>query len=200
TTGATSKTPTEPTVAKQSKVATPETPTTATTGATSKTPTEPTVAKQSKVATPETPTTATTGAETIEQKVAAQVETSILDDQKPVDTVTNKTIDIEQINKIKEQLIDIFSNLPDYISQFYQEYKTQLKVVGSLTLAILTLTLIVSFLQTLQGIPILSVSFEFIGMGYAVWFVYRYLLQKSNRQELLDKIQDIKAEIVGKKS
>ncbi|NES01588.1 MAG: hypothetical protein F6K22_01300 [Okeania sp. SIO2F4] len=97
-------------------------------------------------------------------------------------------------------MIDIFSNLPDYISQFYQEYKTQLKVVGSLTLAILTLTLIVSFLQTLQGIPILSVSFEFIGMGYAVWFVYRYLLQKSNRQELLDKIQDIKAEIVGKKS
>ncbi|MGD1717695.1 CAAD domain-containing protein, partial [Dapis sp. BLCC M172] len=152
------------------------------------------------VSTSATPTTPTTGAETIEQKVAAQVETPILDDQKPVDTVTNKPIDIEQFNKIKEQLINIFSNFPDYINQFYQEYQSQLKVVGSLTLAILTLTLIVSFLQTLQGIPILSVSFEFIGMGYAVWFVYRYLLRKSNRQELLDKIEDIKAEIVGKQS
>ena len=227
TTGATGQTPEEPKLEKQSQVSTPATPTTPNTGAAAKTPAEPTVAKESQVATPTaTPTTdvtaqtspepmvakesqvatpaattpTTTGTETIEQKAATQVEASILDDQKPVDKVTNKTIDLEQLNKIKEQLIDIFSNFPDYISQFYQKYQNQLQVVGYVTLAILILTLIVSFLQALQGIPILSVSFELIGMGYTVWFVYRYLLRKPNRQELLDKIENIKAEIVGKQS
>ena len=97
-------------------------------------------------------------------------------------------------------MIDTFAYFPDYISQFYQTYQRQLKVIGSLILIILTFRLILGFLEALEGIPTLSISFEFIGIGYSVWFVYRYLLRKSNRQELLDKIQDIKAEIVGKKS
>ncbi|WP_293156122.1 CAAD domain-containing protein [Okeania sp. SIO2C9] len=149
-----------------------------------------------------TATTSTTKPQTLEEKVkvAAQVETSILDDQPSVDTITNETVNIDQLQKIKEKLIDTFANFPDYINQFYQTYQRQLKVIGSLILIILTFRLILGFLEALEGITTLSISFELIGMGYSVWFVYRYLLRKSNRQELLDKIEDIKADIVGKKS
>ena len=41
--------------------------------------------------------------ETMEQKGATQVETSTLDEQKPVDTTTNRTIDLEKPNKIEER-------------------------------------------------------------------------------------------------
>ncbi|WP_237397174.1 CAAD domain-containing protein [Okeania sp. KiyG1] len=164
------------------------------------TPTEETKVVKPTVEKPPTATTITTKPETVEQKVTVQVETSTLDDQQPVDTTTNESIESDQLQKIKEKLVDTFANFPDYISQFYQTYQRQLIVIGSLILIILTFRLILGFLEALEGIPTLSTSFELIGMGYSVWFVYRYLLRKSNRQELLDKIQDIKADIVGKKS
>ncbi|WP_375341039.1 CAAD domain-containing protein [Okeania sp. SIO2B3] len=145
-------------------------------------------------------TTLTTKPQTEEQKTSAQVETSTLDDQPSVETTTNETVESDRLQKIKEKLIDTFAYFPDYISQFYQKYQRQLKVIGSLILIILTFRLILGFLEALEGITTLSISFELIGMGYSVWFVYRYLLRKSNRQELLDKIEDIKADIVGKKS
>ncbi|MDE5100736.1 MAG: CAAD domain-containing protein [Trichodesmium sp. St16_bin4-tuft] len=155
---------------------------------------------QSQITTPVATTPTATDAETREQKVATQVETSILDDQKPVDTVTNQTVEVEQPNKIKEQFINIFFNFPDYINQLYQQYQGQLKLFGWLALVILTFTFIAVVIEALDGIPILSIIFELIGVIYLVWFVYRYLLKRSNRQELLDKIENIKREIFGKPS
>jgi len=38
-----------------------------------------------------------------------------------------------------------------------------------------------------------------IGMGYTGWFVYRYLLKASNRQELLTEVDSFKEQVVGKK-
>merc|ERR1739838_600611 len=162
--------------------------------------TEPTVQKERKISTSEATSPTTTGAETKVQKVATQIETSILDDQKPVNTVINKTIDIEQPNQSKEQLSNIFFDFPDYISQLYQKYQSQLQVFILLVLAILILILITDFIKALKEIPILSMSFELIGIIYVFWFVYYYLLRQFNRQELLDKIDNIIVEIVGKKS
>ncbi|MCL2923508.1 MAG: CAAD domain-containing protein [Trichodesmium sp. MAG_R04] len=173
------------------------------------TPTTTDVAGKTSKATPETETKISTSeatsptntvAETKVQKVATQIETSILDDQKPVNTVINKTIDIEQPNQTKEQLSNIFFNFPDYISKLYQEYKSQLQVFILLVLAILILILITNFIKALKEIPILSISFELIGIIYVVWFVYYYLLSQFNRQKLLDKIENIRVEILGKKS
>ena len=182
----------EETPETETKISTLQTTTPTTTGV------EETPETETKISTLQTTTPTTTDIETMEQKGAIQVETSTLDEQKPVDTTTNKTIDIEEPNKIEEQFRNIFSNFPDYINQLYQEYKIQLQVVFFLALAILTVKLLASFVQALNRIPILSISFELIGMGYLLWFVYRYLLNQDNRQELLDKIEDIRTEIIGK--
>ena len=64
----------------------------------------------------------------------------------------------------------------------------------------ITANQILNIIEALDGIPILSIIFELIGVIYLVWFVYRYLLKRSNRQELLDKIENIKREIFGKPS
>jgi hypothetical protein len=46
-------------------------------------------------------------------------------------------------------------------------------------------------------IPLLAPTFELVGIGYASWFVYRYLLQASTRKELTDEIDSFKTEIFG---
>ena len=183
----------------QSQITTPVATTSTATDVTENTSVE-TQKTQSQITTPVATTPTATDAETREQKVATQVETSILDDQKPVDTVTNQTVEVEQPNKIKEQFINIFFNFPDYINQLYQQYQGQLKLFGWLALVILTFTFMAVVIEALDGIPILSIIFELIGVIYLVWFVYRYLLKRSNRQELLDKIENIKREIFGKPS
>ncbi len=129
---------------------------------------------------------------------AAQVETQT-SDVEPVEIATaEETINTEQLEKIKQQLLNIFANFPEYISQFYQGYKSQLRVVALIIVTILTFRLIIGLLEVLEEIPILSFSFKSVGMGYTVWFIFRFLLRKSDRKELLEKVQNIKSEIVGR--
>ena len=49
----------------------------------------------------------------------------------------------------------------------------------------------------MNDIPLVSPTFELIGIGYSVWFVYRYLLKASTRQELTHEISTLKTQVVG---
>lgn len=49
----------------------------------------------------------------------------------------------------------------------------------------------------INSVPLLPRVFELVGLGYSAWFTYRYLLFKSNREELLDDIEVLKKKIAG---
>ncbi|KAI8108699.1 hypothetical protein M9435_005116 [Picochlorum sp. BPE23] len=49
----------------------------------------------------------------------------------------------------------------------------------------------------INSLPLLPKVFELVGLGYAAWFTYRYLLFKDNREELLDDIEALKKKIAG---
>lgn len=49
----------------------------------------------------------------------------------------------------------------------------------------------------INSVPLLPKVFELVGLGYSAWFTYRYLLFKSNREELLDDIEVLKKKIAG---
>ncbi len=105
-----------------------------------------------------------------------------------------------QAQQIKEQVISILSELPAYIGGFYQQYKSPLTVVGLILASIISLKVLLGVVDELNDIPLLAPTFELIGIGYTVWFVYRYLLRSSNRQQLGQEIQAIKEQVFGKKS
>lgn len=44
-------------------------------------------------------------------------------------------------------------------------------------------------MDALDDIPVVAPTFELIGIGYSVWFVSRYLLKASNKQELAQKLE-----------
>ena len=105
-----------------------------------------------------------------------------------------------QTQQFKEQIISILSEFPAYIGSFYEQYKSPLTVVGLILASIISLKVLLGVIDELNDIPLLAPTFELIGIGYTVWFVYRYLLRSSNRQQLGQEIQALKEQVFGKKS
>jgi glutamyl-tRNA synthetase len=105
-----------------------------------------------------------------------------------------------QTEQIKEQIISILSEFPAYIGSFYEQYKSPLTVIGVILASIVSLKVLLGIVDELNDIPLLAPTFELIGIGYTAWFVYRYLLRSSNRQQLGQEIQALKEQILGKKS
>jgi len=54
-----------------------------------------------------------------------------------------------------------------------------------------------SVVGAINALPLLPKMFELVGLGYSAWFTYRYLLFKSNREELVDDIEARKKKIAG---
>lgn len=111
-------------------------------------------------------------------------------------TRTSPTQD-EQWREIGSQISRFLALLPDYIGRFFSEYKQPIITVGLIFAAIITVKVVLAVIDALNDIPLLSPTFELIGIGYSVWFVNRYLLQASKRQELSQELQSLKKQVVG---
>lgn len=104
----------------------------------------------------------------------------------------------DQWLKYGEQVSGFLATLPDYVGTFFNRYKQPLITVGLIVAAIVTVRVVLAILDALNDIPLVAPTFELIGIGYSAWFVYRYLLKASNRQELTSEIAALKSQVVGK--
>lgn len=105
-----------------------------------------------------------------------------------------------QMQQVGAKISNFLDQLPVYLSRFFETYKLPLISLGLIFATIVALRVVFAVVDALNGIPLFSSFFEVIGIAYATWFVYRYLLQASTRQELAAKIQSFKQEIVGNNS
>ena len=102
-----------------------------------------------------------------------------------------------QWQQISRQISNFLEQLPTYLGSFFQEYKLPIISFALLVAGVATLKILLAILDTLNDIPLLSATFELIGMSYAIWFTLRYLLKASTRQELAAELNSIKKQIVG---
>merc|ERR1712233_149761 len=63
--------------------------------------------------------------------------------------------------------------------------------------AVVALWLSSTIVGAVNAVPLLPKLLELVGLGYTSWFVYRYLLFKSSREELLEDIEGLKGKISG---
>ena len=105
-----------------------------------------------------------------------------------------------QWDAIKEQIVSILSDFPEFVGKFYQEYKQPITVIGLIVATVITLKVVLGLVDVINDIPLLSPSFQLIGVAYSAWFIYRYLLRATTRQELSQNVQNLIAEILGKNS
>jgi hypothetical protein len=104
----------------------------------------------------------------------------------------------DQWLKYGEQISSFLATLPEYLGSFFNEYKQPLVSVGLIVGSIVAVKVLLAVLDALNDIPLVAPTFELIGIGYSAWFVYRYLLKASTRQELTSEITTLKSQVVGK--
>ena len=103
----------------------------------------------------------------------------------------------DQLQQIWAQISTILSKLPEYLTDFFSEYKSPLVTLGLIFAALLAVKMVLAMLDAVDDIPLMAPAFELIGFGYVVWFCYRYLLRASNRQELSKDVDQLKDQIIG---
>ncbi|WP_373524796.1 CAAD domain-containing protein [Nostoc sp.] len=102
-----------------------------------------------------------------------------------------------QWQAVSRKISQFLEQLPEYLSSFFKDYKQPLITVALILAAIITAKVVLAVLAAINGIPLLLPTFELIGIGYATWFIFRYLLKASTRQELAEEIQVLKNQVIG---
>ncbi len=96
-----------------------------------------------------------------------------------------------------KQSANILSEVPAYFGQIYGEYKSAINTIALFLGILVGAKLTLAVLSAVNEIPLLAPTFELIGIGYTFWFVWRYLLQASTRNELSSEINGLKSEVFG---
>ncbi|MCP6759358.1 hypothetical protein BLD44_021320 [Mastigocladus laminosus UU774] len=104
----------------------------------------------------------------------------------------------DQWLKYGEVASSFLATLPEYLGTFFNKYKQPLVTIGLIVGAIVAVKVVLAILDALNDIPLVAPTFELIGIGYSAWFIYRYLLKASTRQELTSEIATLKSQVVGK--
>jgi hypothetical protein len=95
---------------------------------------------------------------------------------------------------------DFLSKLPNYVGGFFESYQRPLITLALILSGVVSVKVTLAVLDAINDIPLLSPVFELVGIGYTVWFVYRYLLKVETRKELLEEFNALKAQVLGKDS
>jgi hypothetical protein len=105
-----------------------------------------------------------------------------------------------QWHKYGEQIAGFIQALPSYVTGFFRENKGPLGVIGLIVGTLVAVRLVLALLDAIDDIPLVAPALELIGLAYTGWFVYRYLLTASSRQELSEQVGQIKEQILGTQS
>ncbi len=85
-----------------------------------------------------------------------------------------------------------------FIDQYSKWIIPSVFVVITFIAAVIAIRVISTVFITIHQIPLVSPTFRLIGLGYSVWFFFRYLLLGKNRGELREIIDNIKDNTFGK--
>jgi CAAD domains of cyanobacterial aminoacyl-tRNA synthetase len=97
-------------------------------------------------------------------------------------------------------VVDFLAEVPELLGSFFSNYKQPLTTLGLILTAGITVYITLSVLDAIDNIPLLSSILELVGLGYTAWFVTRYLLKASTREELFAEFNGLKQQVLGGKS
>ncbi|HIK26951.1 MAG: valine--tRNA ligase [Oscillatoriaceae bacterium SKW80] len=98
-----------------------------------------------------------------------------------------------------EKVLDFFKSWPNYFDELFAAYKSAIAIFILLVVASFLLRIGLAPVVAVNEIPLLPQTFELIGLGYSIWFIFRYLILAESRKELLETIQEFVNEtLLGK--
>jgi valyl-tRNA synthetase len=78
-----------------------------------------------------------------------------------------------------------------------KDYRKPVVNLALLFLVLVGAKLTIDILWAIDSVPVLPILLKLIGLVYTLWFVYRYLLNSTSRQEFVAKFNTLKDELVG---
>lgn len=106
----------------------------------------------------------------------------------------------EQWRQFGEKTSTFITELQNFVADFFKQYQPLVGSIGWILLALISTKLMLALLEAINDIPMLSLLLELIGLGYVIWFIYRYLLTAVSRQELSREIENFKTQIFAVKN
>ncbi|MBW4692435.1 MAG: CAAD domain-containing protein [Lyngbya sp. HA4199-MV5] len=104
----------------------------------------------------------------------------------------------QQLKQVADRVYAFLAGLPDYLSDFFGEYRRPIITLGLIFGSIVSVKLTLALLDAINDIPLLAPTFELIGFAYTAWFIYRYLWRASNREELAASFGSLKDQVLGR--
>ena len=114
-----------------------------------------------------------------------------------ITTTSNVPTDEPAWREYLDVVTEFISESPEIIGDFFSTNQKFLVNLGVLVGAIITVYLTLYLLDGINHIPLLSPILELVGVGYSVWFVSRYLLKESTRDELVTEFKSLKDQLLG---
>ncbi len=102
-----------------------------------------------------------------------------------------------QFELITRELANFWQEFSQNFNKFFQAYKQIFIILAWLLAAVVTAKIILAVLDAINDVPLAQPVLELIGIIYTTWFVFRYLIKESTRQELTTEIDSIKKQFLG---
>jgi hypothetical protein len=129
------------------------------------------------------------------QEEAPLVEVKVEDNLMLSKMPSAKPAKEEQWLQFGEKTSDFITDVQNYVGEFFKNYLPLFGSLGWIFLALISVKITLALLDAINDIPLLSVLLELIGLGYGIWFIYRYLLTAATREELSGEIQNLKKQV-----
>ncbi|BAY91254.1 MULTISPECIES: nitrogenase vanadium-iron protein, alpha chain [unclassified Tolypothrix] len=114
-----------------------------------------------------------------------------------LETQTSPTkLQLSQWQLVSRKVWGILKQLPQYIAKFSSQNQPLILGIILMIAVLITVKLVIALLNAINEIPLLPFVFELVGISYVGWFISRYLLKASARQELVNRIHSLQKEIV----
>lgn len=103
----------------------------------------------------------------------------------------------ETLSSFQTQLTNFFANVSRSTATFFRENRQLLGTLGWIFLAFLGIRILFASLDAIDDLPLMSSFLNLIGLVALGQFAWRHLIRASDRQELSQKIDQAKADLLG---
>ncbi|XP_024972550.1 protein CURVATURE THYLAKOID 1C, chloroplastic [Cynara cardunculus var. scolymus] len=88
-------------------------------------------------------------------------------------------------------------SIVESVQNFWDKPEDRIALVGFGFAAVVVLWASLSVVTAIDKLPVVPSVFELVGILFSTWFVYRYLLFKPDRKELVEAINKSVSDILG---
>eukprot|EP00241_Pyramimonas_parkeae_P007690 CAMPEP_0114249224 /NCGR_PEP_ID=MMETSP0058-20121206/14024_1 /TAXON_ID=36894 /ORGANISM="Pyramimonas parkeae, CCMP726" /LENGTH=159 /DNA_ID=CAMNT_0001362747 /DNA_START=61 /DNA_END=540 /DNA_ORIENTATION=- len=110
---------------------------------------------------------------------------------------TRTSIRVFAAKKDDFEVPEVVTETLDKVSAAWDKTSDKPAVVSLGVFALVGLVALAGVLKAVESLPIIPDVLELIGIAYSLWFTYRYLLFKPDREDLKKELTKLKDSILG---